>query len=141
MHGRFEFGKLAKYPHMKPEDIAVWELFIEKFAKHFDTVDYDFHVGEGAPQAPTLPKNIARDGKMLTQRKIDVVGFYFEEIYIIELKPKADVRALGQVLLYYKLYKAQETITGNVFKMVIARDIERDLIDLYLEHDVILQLV
>ncbi len=45
MEGRFPFKILAKYPHMKPEDIAVWERFINKNPGYFDTVDYDVHLG------------------------------------------------------------------------------------------------
>jgi len=56
--GRFPYKHLAKYPHLKPEDIQVWEEFIAQNPKHFLTCDYDVCVGDGAPQDPNLPENI-----------------------------------------------------------------------------------
>lgn len=126
---------------MKPEDVMVWERFIQARPDFFSTVDYDFRVGEGAPQAPTLPENIARDGKILTQKKVDVIGYKDNDIYIIELKPTADTRALGQILAYYNLYIKDNPNARNVHKMVIAGEIERELEDVYFENDVIVELV
>lgn len=141
MHGRFAFQKLSKYPHMKPEDIAVWERFLIAHPDFFDTVDYDFKVGEGAPQAPTLPENIRRDGKILTQKKVDVVGYRGDDVFIAELKPIADMRALGQVLSYSNLYVKPEVVAGDVFKMVIAGEIERELEAVFAENDIKVMLV
>lgn len=124
---RFKYEKLSKYPHMKPEDIAVWERFLIAKPDFFERVDYDYKVGEGAPQAPTLPENIARDGKILTQKKVDVVGYKGDDTTIVELKPIADMRALGQILSYFQLYISTESLTGDVFKLVIAGEIEREL--------------
>ena len=141
MQGRFKFKKLAKYPHMKPEDVAVWERFIEKKGSFFDSVDYDMAVGNGRPQRSDLPENIRRDGKILTQRKIDVVGYNDLGISIVEIKPIADARALGQIEMYFDLFVAVLGGEGEIFKMVIAGDIEPDLIDTYVRQGVILSLV
>ncbi len=134
--GRFKFEKLTKYPHLKPEDVAVWERFITQHAGFFESVDYDFKVGEGAPQAPTLPENIARDGKILTQKKVDAIGYIEKIVYIVELKPIADMRALGQILSYHKLYTKFEAAEGVVLKLVIAGEMERELDEVFADNGV-----
>lgn len=121
---------------MKPEDIMVWERFLTARPDFFDRVDYDYKVGEGAPQAPTLPENIRRDGKILTQKKVDVVGYKGADVYITELKPKADMRALGQVLSYFNLYRKPTVATGFVFKIVIAGEMERELEAVFKEQQI-----
>ena len=73
MIGRFPYKHLAKYPHMQPEDVNVWDFFVETTPDFFETCDYDVTVGEGAKQNPEHPENIQYDGKILTQKKIDVV--------------------------------------------------------------------
>lgn len=140
-HGRFKFEKIAKYPHMKPEDIAVWERFIDQNPDFFDTVDYDFRVGEGAPQAPTLPENIARDGKILTQKKIDVIGYNAGNVWIIEVKPIANMRGLGQLLTYQTLYLQRNTPTGFIFPMIIAGEMERELKEIFAENRIAVKIV
>lgn len=140
-HGRFPFEKLSKYPHMKPEDVAVWERFIKDAPDFFDSVDYDYHVGKGRPYSLNLPENIARSAKKLSQRKVDVIGYKDDAVYVVEVKPIADMRALGQTLVYFKLYIERMGTAGNVFKLVIAGDIEPDLAETYKEMDVSVMLV
>ncbi len=89
---------------MMPEDVAIWERFIEQFPDAYDSVQYDVKVG-GAPDfVKDHPDEAARGQVPLYQRKIDVVGFKSEQIDIIELKPRAGTSALGQVNGYRHLY-------------------------------------
>mgnify|MGYP001578618229 CR=1 FL=1 len=131
MAGRFKMEKLPKYPHLKPEDVAVWERFLSANPDFFDSVDYDFRVGEGAPAPENLAENMAADLKVLTQKQIDVVGYKNDVVWIVELKPKADMRALGQVISYEILYKKQEGEQITTKKAVIAGGIENDLAGVY----------
>ncbi len=131
MRGRFEFQKLAKYPHMRPEDVAVWERFIEKNPLYFDRVDYDVPCGKGEPQDASLPENIQRDGTILTQKKIDAVAYKLNEPYVIEIGPIANMRKLGQILTYRMLYTADHPDETKLHAMVICGDIERELEEIY----------
>lgn len=139
MIGRFPFSQLAKYPHMQPEDVAVWERFLLKNPFYFDTVDYDVAVGQGAPQDESQPENIQYDGKILTQKKIDVVGYKGDTICVVEVKPIANMRGLGQILTYRKLYKDDHPEISDVNAMVLAGEIERELEPLFAEHGVLLE--
>lgn len=139
--GRFEFKKLAKYPHMKPEDIAVWERFLVAHPRYFATVDYDVAVGAGAPQNPEHPPEIQADGKILTQKKIDVVGYLDDQTTVVEVGPTADMRKLGQILTYHALYTKDHATASPVFKMVICGAVERELDALYRAHDILLEVV
>lgn len=139
MTGRFPFKKIAKYPHMKPEDIAVWERFLSTMPSFFDTVDYDMPVGTGAPQNPEHPENIQADGKILTQKKIDVVGYAGDRTYIVEVGPIADMRKLGQILTYQRLFKADRPEVPNVIPMVLCGSIERELEDSFAEHGIVVE--
>lgn len=139
MIGRFPLQKLAKYPHMQPEDIAVWERFLINKPEYFKRVDYDVPVGKGAPQNPDHPKNIQADGKILTQKKIDVVGYFANSVTVVEIGPIADMRKLGQILTYHKLYAADHPEHSKVLKMVLCGEVERELEDLFIENGVILE--
>ena len=89
---------------MRPEDQAIWDRFIFKYPEAYDEVFYDFPVGEGSPIPKKTQENLARDFKILTQWKIDVVARKNNTIDIIELKPNAGISALGQVQAYAILY-------------------------------------
>lgn len=139
MPGRFPFQHLSKYPHMKPEDVAVWERFIEAKPTFFDSVDYDVRCGIGAETNPDHPPEIQYDHTVLTQKKIDVVGYKNDLIYIVEVGPIADMRKLGQILTYTKLYKADHPDIDRPVPMVLCREIERELADLFDDHAVTIE--
>jgi len=141
MTGRFPFTKLAKYPHMKPEDIEVWERFIANNPAFFDTVDYDVAVGDGAPQNPEHPPEIQADGKILTQKKIDVVGYSNNVAYVVEVGPIADMRKLGQIQTYYLLYLKSHPEASIVIPMVICGSVERELDILFTNNGIIMEIV
>lgn len=131
MTGRFQFQRLAKYPGMKPEDVAAWERFIDSFPGYFETVDYNYALGTGAPVDPNAPENIQRDHTILTQKKVDVVGYRGSSVFIVEVKPIADMRALGQALVYSHLYAIDHPEVTDLQRMVVAGDIERELAPVY----------
>lgn len=90
---------------MKPNDIAIWERFLTDYPNAYDKVLYDVALGAARSAAGPLEPNIRKDWTLLTQKKIDVVGFRGNEIHIIEVKPNAGASALGQVLQYVALYR------------------------------------
>lgn len=140
MTGRFPYGILAKYPHMKPEDIKVWERFIAQRPDHFDRVDYDVAVGAGAPTDPTHPPEIQADHTILTQKKVDVVAYKDGKTYVIEVGPIADMRKLGQALAYSHLYANDHPDELPLTRMVIAGEMERELEQVYATNGVEVEL-
>ena len=124
MAGRLVYGVRYKYPHMLGEDIAIWERFLNAFPDRFDSVDYDVRVGEGIPPLETLPENIKRDARALTQKRIDVVGWNGELPTIIEVKSRAGMSTLGQIQGYKILFEVDFPklfipelliVTGRIF--------------------------
>ena len=92
--------KQLAYPHMMPNDIAVWELFLNAYPLRFDRLEYDVHVGVGYGYDEESPDWHVRLAKGLTQYRIDVVGWNSREATIIEVKPYAGLGTLGQLLGY-----------------------------------------
>ena len=139
--GRFRFQKLAKYPHMKPADIEIWERFIALNPDFFDRVDYDFHVGEGADFLPSDENTAEGRENRLYRKKIDVVGYKKEEVWIIEVKPEADMLALGQVLSYKKIYAKEIGEEQPLTMAVICGSITKEMEAVFKEHSIIIYAV
>lgn len=105
MAERFKYEKRYHYPHMKPNDIEIWERCIAAHPRLLDFVEYDVEVGSGAPFDPIVNDQTNGDVNSLYKRKIDVVGYKGEDIYIIEIKPNAGTSAIGQVKGYKRLFE------------------------------------
>ncbi len=94
-----------KYPHMMPLDVAIWERFIRENPAAFEEVAYDVAVGEGTPHDTIVNSETGGDINRLYQRKIDVVAKAGDQLFIIEVKPRASTAAIGQVKGYARLFK------------------------------------
>ena len=140
-HGRFKFEKLAKYPHMKPADIEIWERFIAANPKFFDTVNYDFHVGKGADFLPDDESTAEGRENRLYRKKIDVVGYFNDNVWIIEVKPEADMLALGQVLTYKKIYIEERGPDLTLTLAVVCGNIAKEMEAVFKEHSILIYAV
>ena len=119
MPEEYPYGKLNWYPHMMPEDVAVWERFIAANPTAYETCQYDFPVGkvpdfvsEGTPEDHASMER-------LYKRKIDVVAKTADTIAIIELKPQCTMSTIGQVLGYQHLYVRDVKDAGRPRTIVI----------------------
>src|SRR3990167_6408036 len=70
-----KYEKRHWYDNLRENETFIWNRFIEKYPDAYDEVIYNLHLGEGATIPPGTEENIARDFKLLTQYKVDVVGF------------------------------------------------------------------
>ena len=123
----FPYEKRDKYTHMSEADKAIWERFIEKYPHAFNSVQYDFRVGDPPPFNP-----LGNDGEDLNQDalyrlRIDVVGRNGENRSIIEIKPKAGPSTIGQVKGYLTLYKRDEAPVGAIKGMIITDIIQPNM--------------
>ena len=134
--GRFPYKLLSKYPHMKPADVAIWERFINTNADFFDTVDYDVHVGEGAEFLPTGEDTPDGRENRLYQKKIDVVGYLGDAVWLVEVKPEADIFALGQILTYSDLAFKSMSFVLPPQLLVISAKIVNDMKEVYAKFDI-----
>ena len=122
-----EYKKLLKYPHLGPEDSAIWDRFIEKNPGAYSAVDYDVKVGEGRDYSALPEDEYSEDLKYLSKKRIDVVAFTGNEIHVIELKPSAGLSAIGQALGLADLYRVIAPADKRVVPVVITDQILPDI--------------
>lgn len=104
MSGRLPYELRRKYPHMLGEDIPIWERFVAKFPDRFDSVDYDWRVGQGMDLDQGWEEGIKRMATAISQKRIDVVGWLGDQLTIIEVKKSVSTGTLGQILTYRSLF-------------------------------------
>jgi len=117
----FEYKKGYWYPHMKPRDIEIWERFIDKYPDYYDSVQYDYHVGDAPPFNTLMDDDEDLNQDALYRLKIDVVGHIGGKVDIIEIKPDANPSTIGQVKGYKAIYERDEE-KGVKAGMVIITD-------------------
>ena len=119
----------AKYEHMMREDHATWSAFLVSGDIKFEEVWYDVHVG--APMAvplgsPEFMKDVVNG---ISRKRIDVIGKLNSEIHIIEVKPHANMQAVGQVIIYRDLFIKEYELEVAVRCLIVAMTCDRDILE------------
>lgn len=136
-HGpRYPSTKLAKYPHLLASDIPIWERFLDLHSGDFSGFDYDVRVGEGIEPPTGTEPNIRKMAIDLTQKRIDAVGYQTGAIWIIEVKERPGVGAIGQILSYTVLYQQQFNPVLDIIPCIVADIIEPDIRTVLNKHSV-----
>ena len=139
--GRFEYKQLVKYPHLKPADELTWGFFLTKYPQAYESVDYDLALGEMPEHAAEAEKLGIAGAEKLFMYKADVIGYRIERIDIIEIKQKATPSAIGQILLYKKIYDEEQKPTIPTRAVIVARDTTPQVTEMCLEYNITLIIV
>jgi len=129
MPGKFNYEYRHKYPHLIGEDTEVWNRFILKFPDKFDTVDYDVKVGIGADTEPLLDKSEKSYWSELTKKRVDLIAWNKDIPTIIEVKKRASLFTLGQILGYRILYLKEFPEYKYIKTLIVCSTISQDDMD------------
>lgn len=135
------FQLMRKYPHMGPADTVIWDRFISAFPVAFDKVAYDVKVGTGAEFDTVVNPETGGDIAGLYKSKIDVIGVKDGRNYIVEVKPRADTRALGQVEGYVELARRDIPELSDPRPMIVCEALLPDIEYLSLKRGIELRVV
>lgn len=134
------YERRYKYPHMGPEDKAIWERFIDANPAAFDMCAYDVPVGSVPEFDTVVSPTTGGDAEKLYKKKIDVVASKGDALFIIELKPNAGLAALGQVTGYKTLFKLDYQPKQVLQAMIITDTMRPDMEFLSEENRVLLKI-
>lgn len=111
--------KLSKYPHLSSQDSFISNLYWKNNYLKFTSVSYDVPVGSGRAILENTPPELQYDWKYLTSLKIDMLGKTPLSLYICEFKLAGDLKAIGQLLSYQKLFIDKFAISNNIIPVCI----------------------
>ena len=141
MAGRDKYEKRLYYTHMTEVEVELWNRFVDKFPGRFETVDYDFRVGKGIPLEGGEEEAYIRMGKMLSQKRIDALGWVDEQPTIIEVKRRVGLSTVGQVLGYASLFAKEFKHFPVPYLMVVCEMISEDDASVLLDYEVDIEVV
>lgn len=121
----------AKYAHMKAHEVRIWDAYLEEFGIPAGVISYDVRLGEGAPIKAEWPSWMVGMVKALSQKRLDVMAETSEEITIFEIKRRAGLSCLGQ-LMGYEALMFKERLGEKPIKLVaICEELEPDMAEAF----------
>lgn len=117
------------YPHMLTEDNNVWTKFLQTDGHMLKKVWYDVKVGLPVflgLGASDIERRIAAS---VTRKRIDVVCSVEGGYWVVEIKPRASMLAVGQVLSYVRLFSLEYLPDGQTIPVIVCDSYDEDLVD------------
>lgn len=122
---------------MFPKDVEVWERFLDKYGDLYNEFAYDVRVGKKTWVHPRWEEAYKRDAQILSKLRIDVVGHRERVIDIIEVKPRFNSAAIGQVLTYKDAFIKDFAPSKPVRAVVVAKEIDPNILPLIKDLNVV----
>ena len=129
MTNKYPYEKRSWYPHMMPEDVAVWNRYIDANPDAYKTCLYDFVVGTVPDFVKADPAADQASMERLYKKKIDAIGLNDGVLDIIELKPICNMSTIGQVKGYLHLYVRDEKPATKPQAVVICGAASADVLE------------
>lgn len=118
---------MAKFPHMKEGESEIWERFLENLPWRPTRIEYDVRLGEGAMLPEGTPDWVRDMAFALSTKRVDVVVTTTARIYIVEVKVRASLSAVGQLLGYEVLYRRQFGAGPGLTLVLVAEVVAPDV--------------
>jgi len=119
----------TSYPHMLAEDTVVWRQYVRERGRFIKACWYDVHVGESVPVPNDLPPEIQTVSLAVTRKRIDVIALMGGVYHIIEVKPWGGYVALGQCLVYQRLFRAEYPRFRPTLPLIVCSALDEDCLD------------
>ena len=131
---------LSNLPALTPIESAVAKAWLVKHAAEYDTVDFNVRLGSGIELPEGSADYLKRFARASTTKRADMILYNVEGATIVEVKIRIGGSALGQLLLYRKLFLADHPEISTVHLVVAGQTIEPDVRPSFLEHAITVEL-
>lgn len=99
--------RFGPFIHMAPLDKSIWVRYLMQGGEQFAPFTYDVRVGDGLQMPNGTDALGLRIAYVLTTKRIDVLCYVNQRARIIEVKQRAGLSAIGQLIGYRDLYARQ----------------------------------
>ncbi len=130
-----------EFTHLLPLERPIWARYLASTTEEFLSLVYDLHLGEGAPVDPALSLGTQAIVAAVSRKRLDVVGETLDSIIIFEVKPRAGMGALGQLLSYRELLLREHRPSKPVRLVVVCERVEPDMPRVYAQYGIEIALV
>ena len=131
----------ATYPALLTDEAAVWRGWLAKHESEWDRFDYNVRVGPGFDPGEGVDPAIRKQAIYSSKKRIDALAWRGSQALIVEVKDRAGLSAVGQIL-GYKVYWTRENPSLPAPQLLlVARTLAAGVGDVLQAHGVPYELV
>lgn len=113
-------------PGMMPEEVVVLREWLKRHEGEYDRVFGNIRIGAGTDPGEGFPEEVRRGAILNTQKRIDALAYKGDQATIVEVKRRAGMSAVGQVLGYVQLYIAENPRMPAPSALLVAAAFDSD---------------
>lgn len=125
-----------KEARLSRDDKVLWRAFQRSTTLLFTTEFFDVEVGETLCEAQISDPRYEKLWGRLCAKRIDVVLWNGPETFVVEIKPRAGMVALGQCLTYRFLYSLKFPERGKINAVCLCGEVDPDVAPLFALYEI-----
>jgi len=129
------------FPAMLPAEIAVWKAWLKLHQGEYDRFEYNRRVGPGYDPGPGVDPSVRASTILNTQKRIDAVAWSGSQPLIVEVKDRAGLSAIGQLLGYVVHWKIENPHAPPPKMMLVANRLANGVQEVLQAHNIPFELV
>jgi hypothetical protein len=115
------------FVHMSQEEKAIWVRFLQQGGTKYSPFIYDVRVGQGTQMPEGSSTYAVKSAYALTTKRIDVVYFENGNAVIVEVKRRAGLSAVGQLIGYRDLFRLTPDFNGQIAMLLVTDTLQPDM--------------
>jgi hypothetical protein len=130
-----------QYPGMSEPESEILRRWLRKYGAEWELFGFNVRLGLGQEPIDGLDANVARAQTLLTQKRADLIVRRGDEHLILEVKWRAGLGVLGQLLGYRDLWMIEFPQLPEPRVGVIAALADQDTKRVLADHDIPLEIL
>ena len=131
---------LTQYPGFTGNESTVAHAWIAKHADEWDDVDFNIRVGSQLELGASFSEATRAQAALLSQKRIDMAALRAGAAALLEVKLRVSLAALGQLLGYSVLWRAEHPDATTIQLIAIGHDALLDVVEMLQAHGVSVEL-
>jgi hypothetical protein len=107
-----------QYPAMPQLESNITRAWIRQYGRDYDSLDFNVRLGKGQDIQPGIPASTAGQFDKITRKRADIVAHAGTWVDILEVKGRASLSAIGQLIGYHQLW-TDERPTFIVRRLIV----------------------
>ncbi len=130
-----------RFPGMLPAEIVVWQAWLRLHQAEYDRFEYNVRVGPGFDPGPGVDPAIRAMSILNTKKRIDAVAWQGHQPLIVEVKVRAGLSSIGQILGYRVHWRIENPHDAQPKMLLVANRLADGVQEVLQAHDVPWELV
>lgn len=124
------------FVHMSEPEKAIWLRYLMAGGTSLAPFEYDLRVGRGLDMGAAATGFEVRTAAALTTKRIDAIARSGSTIVIFEVKQRAGLGSIGQMIGYRDLYLQTFPTSTTVEMLLVTDQLQPDMVQLLIQNQI-----